>query len=125
MASAPSALSAAVNTRVICFFEGSDNASVHIYILVIWDTGLLHSILLHGREVVREAGGSVHGRLIGGIVVDGVVIYHQVRLEAFVVLSGSSGNSRHIDTAQAFEDGTIDRTVHQSAGSIAHACIQQ
>ena len=46
-------------------------------------------------------------------------------LEAFVVLSGSSGNSRHIDTTQAFEDGTIDRTVHQSAGSIAHACIQQ
>ena len=42
-------------------------------------------------EVVREAGGSVHGRLIGGIVVDGVVIYHQVWLEAFVVLSGSSG----------------------------------
>ena len=46
----------------------------HIYILVIWDTGLLHSILLHGREVVREAGGSIHGRLIGGIVVDEMCI---------------------------------------------------
>ena len=52
------------------------------------------------------------------------MINHQVGLETFVILTGSAGNPRHIYSTQAFEDGTVNGTVHYAACGIAYTCIE-
>ena len=76
-------------------------------------------------RIIGEAGGSVHGRFIGGIVVECIVVYHQLRLKAFVILSGRTGNAGHVYPSQPLEYAAVYGAVHQSACRIAYACIEQ
>ena len=109
------------------FFRGvgTHDTAIDVYILVCRYIGLLHSFFMHGGEIIGEAGGSVHGRFVGGIIMDCIVIYHQVRLKAFVILAGRTGNAGHVNSPQAFEYTAVYRAVYQSACRIAYACIEQ
>src|SRR3712207_270085 len=37
---------------------GTHNASFYVYVFITQDTGLLHPVFLHGREIVSETGRS-------------------------------------------------------------------
>ena len=66
---------------------GTDNAALHIDILIGRSVRLSHPLLLQGREGIGEAGRAIHRRLIGGIVANRIVIDHQIRLELSIVLT--------------------------------------
>jgi len=104
---------------------GTHDTAIDVYIFVCRCTCLFHAFFLHGREIIGEAGGSVHSRFIGGIVVECIMVYHQLRLKAFVILSGRAGNAGHVYPSQPLEYAAVYGAVHQSACRIAYACIKQ
>lgn len=88
MGSAPSALSAAVNTNVICFFEGSVRMipSVLIDITIGLTISLLHTLFLEWWQIIGQAGSTIHGWFVGRIITDGIVINHLVGLKTLTSL---------------------------------------
>ena len=65
---------------------------------------------VQGGQVVSQAGGAVHRRLVGGIIAVIVVIDAEIGLELGILITVDDA-----DADQALEDGSVDRPIHQPA----------
>ena len=102
----------------------ANDTTVYIYVLITLNVRLLHTFFLHGGEIISETSCSVHGWFVRGVVMNGIMIYHQVRLETFIILSGSTGNTCHVYSAEAFENSAVYRAVYETACSISYTCVE-